>query len=71
MEQLRQQKKFVVLKFVRVILHVHQSTIHVRAPRVDPNFWPTWFKPRARLQTFRVQNHSAKRKFGCFGWKVT
>ncbi len=50
MEQLRQQKEFVILKFMRVILHVQRPTIHVRAPRVDPNFWHTWFKPRAWLQ---------------------
>ena len=47
MEQLRQQKDFVILKFMRVILHVQRPTIHVRAPRVDPNFCPSWFEPQA------------------------
>ena len=46
MKQLRQQKEFVILKFMRVILHVQRPTIHVRAPNLDLNFRPDWFEPR-------------------------
>ena len=54
MEQLRQQKDFVILKFMRVILHVQRPTIHVRAPRVDPNFCPSWFEPQAWPRIFDI-----------------